>query len=367
MLILVNEVLKPGFKLARIIGDKDKKDKKRKDNIEERKNCSIAQMYIEIEVIELDAVNNVKTGPIIRILRELIEMIAYKDPTPMFPISSSISERYNKYNIFIPDNNTVVSKLDELLQNINSQLIIDYSDSSSDETYYQTDNENNESQSGSQSTVYYDSESSRGDQSSQESIDIAAYLPDNSSSAEQMVLKKTSDALNKLTNPLLKKSAKRFASLNQLIGEITDRLYVLTTTNTKSGKIPPKKILPNLPKNPKPNIPNPNIPDDNQANEITLQDGRILVMVDEEKGHYKIKGDTDENPTLYFSSGEEIYGPAPALEPIEEKMETGGKRSRKVKRNKKKTRKTGNKKNKSKKRASRINKKRRIPKTRKNI
>ena len=359
MLILVNEVLKPGFKLARIIGDKDKKDKKRKDNIEERKKCSIAQMYIEIEVIELDAVNNVKTGPIIRILRELIEMIAYKDPTPMFPISSSISE---KYNIFIPDNNTVVSKLDELLQNINSQLIIDYSDSSSDETYYQSDNENNGSQSGSQSTVYYDSESSLGDQSSQESIDIGMY-PGFTVSAEPVFSKKASDVLSKQTNPLLKKSAKRFASLNDLVGEITDRLYKLTTTNTKSGKIPPKKILPNVPK-----IPTV-IPQDNRQPDITINGEKyIWVEVVDGRDHYKKEGDNDEPPTLYFNNGEDIT--LPALEPIEEKMETGGKRSpggkhtRKVKRGKKKTRKA----RKNKKRASHINKKhRRRANTRKNV
>ena len=362
MLILVNEVLKPGFKLARIIGDKDKKDKKRKDNIEERKKCSIAQMYIEIEVIELDAVNNVKTGSIIRMLRELIEMIVYREP--MTPLEATIPE---KYNIFIPDNKIVEYKLNELLQNINSQLIIDYSDSSSDETYYPEDVENNGSQGETVSSVYnsqnsQNSQSSFGDQSSQDSTVIAAaYFADNSTSPEQVVSKKVSDALSKQTNPLLKKSAKRFVSLNHLIGEITDRLYKLTTTNTKSGKIPPKKLLPNLPKNPKPNIPNPNIPnpnipDDNQANEITLEDGRILVMVDEDKGHYQIKGDVDIVPTLYLKNGEEIdYGPVPELESIEEgKMETGGKRSpggkrtRKVKRGKKKTRKTGNKKIKTK-------------------
>lgn len=150
MLILVNEVLKPGFKLARIIGDKDKKDKKRKDNIEERQNCSIAQMYTDIEVIELDAVNNIKTGPIIRILRELIEMIVFKEPTSELSISE-------KYNIFISESDIVVSKLNELLQNINSQLIIDTDSDSSDTDYYGFDNDVSES--GTQSTVYDDSES----------------------------------------------------------------------------------------------------------------------------------------------------------------------------------------------------------------
>ena len=98
-------------------------------------------------------------------------------------------------------------------------------------------------------------------------------------------------------------------------------------------------------------------------------------MVDEDKGHYQIKGDVDIVPTLYLKNGEEIdYGPVPELESIEEgKMETGGKRSpggkrtRKVKRGKKKTRKTGNKKNKNKKRVSCVNKKRIGKKTRKNM
>ena len=374
MLILVNEVLKHGFKLARIIGDKDKKDKKRKDNIEERKKCSIAQMYIEIEVIELDAVNDVKTGPIIRILRELIEMIVYKEPTLMLSLSLSIPE---KYNIFIPDNNTVVTKLDELLKNVISQLIIDYSDSS--DTDYDGF-ENDASESGTLSTVYYDSESQSQSQGSDIYENIINNVYPDYSPPPMGVSKKVTDALSKQSNTLLKKAAKRFASLDNLIGEITDRLYKLTTTNTKSGKIPPKKLLPNLPKNPKPNIPNPNIPnpnipDDNQANEITLEDGRILVMVDEDKGHYQIKGDVDIVPTLYLKNGEEIdYGPVPELESIEEgKMETGGKRSpggkrtRKVKRGKKKTRKTGNKKNKNKKRVSCVNKKRIGKKTRKNM
>jgi hypothetical protein len=140
MLTLVNEVLKHGFKLARIIGDKDKKDKKRKDNIEERIHCLIAQMYKDIEVIELDAVNNVKTGPIIRILRELIEMIVYKEPTLMLSLSLSIPE---KYNIFIPDNEIVEYKLNELLQNIISQLILDTDSDSSDTDYDGFDDDNN--------------------------------------------------------------------------------------------------------------------------------------------------------------------------------------------------------------------------------
>lgn len=375
MLTLVNEVLKHGFKLARIIGDKDKKDKKRKDNIEERIHCLIAQMYKDIEVIELDAVNNVKTGPIIRILRELIEMIVYKQP--MTSLEATISE---KYNIFIPDNNKVVFKLNELLQNIISQLILDTDSDSSDTDYDGFDND--VSQSGTQTDVSL-SNSDPDSSQSQESVDLFTYIgkkyPKYSLPTEQaMVTEDVIEDLNKLSNTLLKKSAKRFTSLNPLIGEITNRLYELTTTNTKSGKIPPKKLLPNLPKNPKPNIPNPNIPHDNQANEITLEDGRILVMVDEDKGHYQIKGDVDIVPTLYLKNGEEIdYGPVPELESIEKtkegKMETGGKRSpegkrsRKRMRNKKKTRKTGNRKNKNKKRVSRVNKKRRIPKTRKNV
>lgn len=358
MLTLVNEVLKPGFKLARIIGDKDKKDKKRKESIEERINCLISQMYKDIEVIELDTVNDVKTGPIIRILRELIEMIVFKEP-----IMHSESTIPEKYNIFIPGNNIVVSKLNELMEKINSQLIIDYSDSSSDETYY-SEFENDESQSGTQSTVYYDSESSLGDQS-QESIDIGMY-PGFSVSEEPVVSKKVTDALSKQSNTLLKKASKRFASLNELIGEISDRLYILTTSNTKSGKIPPKKILPNVPR-----IPIPNIAEDNEQPEITLQDGRIFVLVDQEKGHYKIKGDTNPDPTLYFNNGEEIYGDVPDLEPIPEnvggKRSPGGKRTRKIRRGKKKTRKGGNKKNKSKKRKTRVNKKRAGSKTRKNV
>jgi hypothetical protein len=65
---------------------------------------------------------------------------------------------------------------------------------------------------------------------------------------------------------------------------------------------------------------------------------------------------------------EESDDDVPALKSIVEKMETGGKRSRKRRRDKKQTRKTGNKKNKGKKRATCINKKRRKRvKTRKNV
>jgi hypothetical protein len=359
MLILVNEVLKPGFKLARIIGDKDKKDKKRKDNIEERKKCSIAQMYIEIEVIELDAVNNVKTGHIIRILRELIEMIVFKEP--LRPLKASIPE---KYNIFIPDNNTVVTKLDELLKNVISQLIIDYSDSSSDETYYPEDVENNGSQGETVSSVYnsQNSQSSLGELS-QDSFDIEAYFADNSSSAEQVVSKNVTDALSK-TNPMLKKSAKRFVSLNHLIGEITDRLHKLTTTNTKSGKIPSTNILPRVPRNPTV------IPQDNRQPDF-IKNGEKYIWVEQVNGehHYRKEGDNDPT-TLYSADGVDIT--VPPLEPIEE-MEIGGKRrshgkrTLKRRRDKKKTRKTGNKKNKNKKRVSRVNKKRIGKKTRKNM
>ena len=362
MLILVNEVLKSEFKLARIIGGKDKKDKKRKDCIEERQNCLIVQMYKDIEVIELDAVNNVKTGPIIRILRELIEMIVYKEPI-MPSLESTIPE---KYNIFIDDDGIVVSKLNELLQNINSQLFIDTDSDSSDIDY--DGFENDASESGTQSTVYH-WESPLGDQS-QESIDIAENYPNYSVSENPVFSKKVSEALSKQTNPLLKKSAKRFASLNDLIGEITDRLYKLTTTNTKSGKISSKKILPNVPK-------------DNQKPDIIIEGEKyIWVEVVDGRDHYRKEGDTVEPPTLYFNDGEDIYGPVPDLvEIVPEqndnnyggkrglggKRSPSGKRTRKIKRGKKNTRKTGNKKNKSKKRVSRVNKKRSGSKTRKNV
>jgi hypothetical protein len=380
MLILVKEVLKPGFKLARIIGDKDKKDKKRKDNIEERKKCSIAQMYIEIEVIELDAVNNVKTGPIIRMLRELIEMIVYKEPTLMLSLSLSIPE---KYNIFIPDNKIVEYKLNELLKNISSQLIIDYSDSSSDQTYYPEDVENNESQSETVSSVYnsQNSQSSLGELS-QHSIDIGMY-PGLFLSAEPVISKKASEALTRQTNVPFKKAPKSISSFGDLIREITERLYNLTTTNTRSGKIPPKKILPNKSKI------LTVIPEDNRKEDIIINNEKyIWVEVVDGRDHYKKEGDNDEPPTLYFNDGQEIYGPVPELEsnehveesnePAEEsieekKMDTGGKRiphgkrTRKRRRDKKQTRKTGNRKNKNKKRVSRVNKKRRRLKTRKNV
>jgi hypothetical protein len=358
MLTLVNEVLKPKFNLPRIINDKDKKDKKRKDSIEERQNCSIAQMYKDIEVIELDAVNNVKTGPIIRILRELIEMIVFKEPTS----ESSISE---KYNIFIPDNNIVVTKLNELLQNINSQLFIDTDSDSSDTDYDGFDNDgfdNDVSESGTQSTVYYDSESSLGDQS-QESIDIAENYPGYSVLEVPVISKKVSDALNKQTNPLLKKAAKRFTSLNDLIEKITNILYKLTTTNTKSGKIPSTNILPRVPRNPTV------IPQDNRQPDF-IKNGEKYIWVEQVNGehHYRKEGDNDPT-TLYSADGVDIT--VPPLEAIPEnsggKRSPGGKRTRKVKRSKKKTRKTGNKKNKNKKRVSRVNKKRIGKKTRKNI
>jgi len=387
MLILVNEVLKDGFKLARIIGDKDKKDKKRKDNIEERKKCSIAQMYTEIEVIELDAVNNVKTGPIIRILRELIEMIVFKEPLiplkePLIPLKASIPE---KYNIFIPGDNIVAYKLDELLKNINSRLIIDYSDSSSDETYYPEDVENNGSQGETVSSVY-NSQNSQNSQSSfgelsQDSIDIGMY-PGFTVSAEPVISKKASEALSRQTNVPFKKAPKRISSFGDLIREITNRLYELTTTNTKSGKIPPKKILPNKSKI------LTVIPEDNQQSDITsipristvipqvnrqpdiIINREKYIWVEEVNGehHYRKEGDNDPT-TLYSADGVDIT--VPPLEAIPEnsggKRSPGGKRTRKRRRDKKQTRKTGNKKNKSKKRVSRVNKKRIGKKTRKNM
>ena len=369
MLILVNEVLKPGFKLARIIGDKDKKDKKRKDNIEERKKCSIAQMYIEIEVIELDAVNDVKTGPVFRILRGLIEMIVFKEP--LILLKASIPE---KYNIFIPDNNTVVSELNELLQNIISQLILDTDSDSSDTDYDGFDND--VSQSGTQTDVSL-SNSDPDSSQSQQSVDLFTYIgkkyPKYPLPTEQaMVTEDVIEDLNKQTNPLLKKSAKRFASLNHLIGEITDRLYELTTTNTKSGKIPPKKLLPRVSKIPT------DIPQDNRQPDFIIK-GEKYIWVEEVNGehHYRKEGDLELFPTLYLRNGNEIdYGPVPELvEIVQEEDETdyggkhspGGKRTRKVKRGKKKTRKTGNKNNKNKKRVSRVNKKRIGKKTRKNM
>jgi hypothetical protein len=334
-------------------------------------------MYKDIEVIELDAVNNVKTGPIIRILRELIEMIVYKEPTS----ESSISE---KYNIFIPDNNIVVFKLDELLQNINSQLILDTDSDSSDTDYDGFDND--VSQSGTQTDVSL-SNSDPDSSQSQESVDLFTYIgkkyPKYPLPTEPaMVTEDVIEDLNKQTNPLLKKSAKRFASLNRLIGEITNRLYELTTTNTKSGKIPPKKLLPRVQKI------LTDIPQDNQQSDITsipriptvipqvnrqpdiIINGEkyIWVEVVDGRDHYKKEGDNDPT-TLYFSNGEDIT--LPALEAIPEnsggKRSPGGKRTRKVKRGKKKTRKTGNKKNKNKKRVSRVNKKRIGKKTRKNM
>uniref|UniRef100_A0A6C0HA23 Uncharacterized protein n=1 Tax=viral metagenome TaxID=1070528 RepID=A0A6C0HA23_9ZZZZ len=383
MLTLVNEVLKHGFKLARIIGDKDKKDKKRKDNIEERIHCLIAQMYKDIEVIELDAVNNVKTGPIIRILRELIEMIVYKQP--MTSLEATIPE---KYNIFIPDNKIVVTKLNELLQNINSQLIIDTdSDSSSDKTYYPEDVENNESQGETVSSVYnsQNSQSSLGELS-QHSIDIGMY-PGFSLSAEPVISKKVTDALSRQTNVPFKKAPKSISSFGDLIREITERLYNLTTTNTRSGKIPPKKILPNKSKI------LTVIPEDNRKEDIIINDEKY-IWVEEVNGehHYRKEGDLELFPTLYLRNGNEIdYGPVPELVEIvqEEKEEDktdyggkrspggkrgpggkrspGGKRTLKRRRDKKKTRKTGNKKNKNKKRVSRVNKKRIGKKTRKNM
>jgi hypothetical protein len=369
MLILVNEVLKSGFKLPRIINDKDKKDKKRKDNIEERKKCSIAQMYIEIEVIELDAVNDVKTGPVFRILRGLIEMIVFKEPTLMLSLSLSIPEQYN---IFIPGDNIVATKLDELLQNIISQLILDTDSDSSDTDYDGFDND--VSQSGTQTDVSL-SNSDPDSSQSQESVDLFTYIgkkyPKYPLPTEPaMVTEDVIEDLNKQTNPLLKKSAKRFASLNHLIREITNRLYELTTTNTKSGKIPPKKLLPNLPKNPKPNIPNPNIPHDNRQEDF-IKNGEKYIWVEEVNGehHYRKEGDNDPT-TLYSADGVDIT--VPPLEPILE-MDTGGKRiphgkrTLKRRRDKKKTRKTGNRKNKNKKRVSRVNKKRRKTKTRKNM
>jgi len=404
MLALVKEVLKDGFKLARIIGDKDKKDKKRKDSIEERIHCLIAQMYKDIEVIELDAVNNVKTGPIIRILRELIEMIVYKEP--LRPLDASIPSIPEKYNIFIPGDNIVAYKLDELLKNINSRLIIDYSDSSSDETYYPEDVENNGSQGETVSSVY-NSQNSQSSQSSfgelsQNSIDIGMY-PGFSLSAKPVISKKVTDALSRQTNVPFKKAPKSISSFRDLIREITERLYNLTTTNTRSGKIPPKKILPNKSKI------LTVIPEDNQQPDF-IKNGEkyIWVEVVDGRDHYKKEGDNDEPPTLYFNDGQEIYGPVPELESnepveksnepveksnepveksnepaeesIDEETETGGKRSpdgkrspggkrtRKTIRGKKKTRKTGNKKNKNKKRVSRVNKKRRKRvKTRKNV
>jgi hypothetical protein len=329
-------------------------------------------MYKDIEVIELDAVNNVKTGPIIRILRELIEMIVYKEPTS----ESSISE---KYNIFIPDNNIVVFKLDELLQNINSQLILDTDSDSSDTDY--DGFENDASESGTLSTVYYDSESQSQSQGSDIYENIINNVYPDYSPPPMGVSKKVTDALSKQSNTLLKKAAKRFASLDNLIGEITDRLYKLTTTNTKSGKIPPKKILPPVSKN------STVIPQDNQQPDITsisriptvipqvnrqpdfIKNGEkyIWVEVVDGRDHYKKEGDNDPT-TLYFSNGEDITLPD-LEEVVQENDDTdyGGKRTRKVKRGKKKTRKTGNKKNKNKKRVSRVNKKRIGKKTRKNM
>jgi len=359
MLTLVKEVLKDGFKLARIIGDKDKKDKKRKDNIEERKKCSIAQMYIEIEVIELDAVNDVKTGPVFRILRELIEMIVFKEP--LRPLDASIPE---KYNIFIPGDNIVAYKLNELLQNIISQLILDTDSDSSDTDYDGFDND--VSQSGTETDVSL-SNSDPDSSQSQQSVDLFTYIGKKYSkyplpTEHAMVTEDVIKDLNKQTNPLLKKSAKRFASLHNLIGEITNRLYELTTTNTKSGKIPPKKLLPRVQKN------LTDIPQDNRQPDF-IKNREKYIWVEQVNGehHYRKEGDNDPT-TLYSADGVDITVPD-LEEVVQENDDTdyGGKRSRKRMRGKKKTRKTGNKKNKNKKRASRINKKRRRLKTRKNM
>lgn len=141
-------------------------------------------------------------------------------------------------------------------------------------------------------------------------------------------------------------------------------MYKLTTTNTKSGKIPPKKILPNVPRI------STVIPQDNRQPDITINGEKyIWVEVVDGRDHYKKEGDTVEPITLYFSNGEEIYGPMPDLEPILKnvagKRSPDGKRTQKRIRSKKNTRKAGNKKNKSKKRNSRVNKKRSGSKTRK--
>jgi hypothetical protein len=391
MLNLVNEVLKDELKLHRIIGGKDQKDKKRKDSIEERQNCSIAQMYIDIEVIELDAVNNVKTGPVFRILRELIEMIVYKEPTLMLSLSLSIPE---KYNIFIPDNEIVEYKLNELLQNIISQLILDTDSDYSDTDYDGFDND--VSQSGTETDVSL-SNSDPDSSQSQQSVDLFTYIGKKYQkyplpTEHAMVTKNVIEDLNKQTNPLLKKSAKRFASLHNLIGEITDRLYKLTTTNTKSGKIPPKKILPRVSKIPTvipqvnrqpditsipriptvippvnrqpnitsiPRIPIPNIPEYNQPQDITIN-GEKYIWVEEVNGEHHYRKEEDKTDYGGKRSPGGKRGPGGKRSP-------GGKRTRKVKRGKKKTRKTGNKKNKNKKRVSRVNKKRIGKKTRKNV
>jgi hypothetical protein len=127
-------------------------------------------MYIEIEVIELDAVNDVKTGPVFRILRGLIEMIVFKEPTLMLSLSLSIPEQYN---IFIPGDNIVAYKLDELLQNIISQLILDTDSDSSDTDYDGFDND--VSQSGTQTDVSL-SNSDPDSSQSQESVDLFTYI-----------------------------------------------------------------------------------------------------------------------------------------------------------------------------------------------
>jgi hypothetical protein len=395
MLTLVEEVGKDGFKLARIIGGKDQKDKKRKDSIEERQNCSIAQMYKDIEVIELDAVNNVKTGPIIRILRELIEMIVFKEPTLMLSLSLSIPEQYN---IFIPGDNIVAYKLDELLKNINSRLIIETDSDSDDIDYDEFDDDNNKfkNETDSDSSVY-NSQSSLGELS-QDSIDMDAYFADNSTLAEPVISKKASEALSRQTNVPFKKAPKRISSFGDLIREITNRLYELTTTNTKSGKIPPKKLLPRVSKIPT------DIPEDNRERDIIINREKY-IWVEQVNGehHYRKEGDNDPT-TLYSADRVDITLPElESIEPVDEsnepaeesikeekeeeedetdyggkrspggkrgpggKRSPGGKRTLKRRRDKKQTRKTGNKKNKNKKRVSRVNKKRIGKKTRKNM
>jgi hypothetical protein len=342
----VYEVTRPPYLEGRIVAGKNDKDQVRLANITNRLKCKIADLSNDVEVINLDGVyeNNLDLND---------EAHEEEDNVKM------VSENQS-------DNVEMVSEN----QSDNVEMV---SENQSDNSSITSGNENHGNHSGAIFSTLRDI------------LEIMIFKNDNQNT--EILSQKINELSDFVFNQkILEKNDEDAAFVEKAVdSDIESTQSTQSTQNTENTEITTASMLEqNLRDNPNVEFqgqPYLNLVNTKNRSQQKYDPDNITNTLDEfiirnvDKIYDETVNDNNgRSKTSYIITKlkppvmEESDDEVPASESIEEKMDTGGKRTLKRRRDKKKTRKTGNKKNKNKKRVSRVNKKRRKRvKTRKNV
>jgi len=339
----VDEVTIPPYLEGRIVAGKNDKDQVRLANISNRLNCKIADLSNDVEVIQLDGVyeNNLDLNDEPHEEEDNVEMVSENQSDNVEMVSENQSDNVEMVSENQSDNSSITSGNEN--HGNNSGAIFSTLRDILEIMIFKNDNQNTEilSQKINELSHFVFNQKIL-----EKNDEDAAFVEKAVDSDIESTQSTQSTQLTEITTASMLKQNLRDNPNVEFQGK--PYLNLVNTKNRSQQKYDPDNIT-------------------NTLDEFIIRNVDKIYdeTVNDNNGRSKTSYIiTKLKPPVMEESDDEV----PASESIEEKMDTGGKRTLKRRRDKKKTRKTGNKKNKNKKRVSRVNKKRRRRvKTRKNV